>query len=596
MRALVRLFNRFSFRRKLMITYGIIALLSVVIVGGVFTGLTRGILETQALEQTQSSLQGLQVRVRQIIARVNDVSDELYLNKQLERIAGTAYDSAQQAYDEYAAFDAFNRILHVSPEIRRITVYLDNDSLLQNGQFMRLTETVRGTAAYQDAAAHQGAIVWRVEMAGGQPTLHLSRLILSEERQVFGLMDIELSASYLRALIRNERFDTVLTAHDVPFAASTSLPAQTLWPAAAASTMEESGERIEIGGVRYLHVQEGFSVPVSAKWNDFGISMLVPEAYIYASANAITQKGLLICLSALGVSFVCLLLFSMLFSRRIGILRKEMHRVVNGDFEAYEVIDGDDEIAHLYADLCNIRSSFKSLLANIQTQQQTREALLVKQQQIELKLLSNQINPHFLFNTLETVRMRAHAAGVPGIAQAVKMLARMMRVKMSLREETVPLRVEVNMVRDYLDIQRFRYEDRVRYAIDVDEGLQEHPVLPLLIQPIVENAFLHGLEEKPGGGCICIDIDAPGEALRIRVRDDGIGMDGQRLHAVETGLLAPEEEGHERGVGLKNVHDRIRLYYGKAYGVVLSSEEGMGTTVTLTLPYTEGSHDTGSAD
>lgn len=589
MQALMRLFNRFSFRRKLMITYGIIALLCVLIVGGVFTSLARGILQAQALEQARSGVQSLQVRLRQIVSRVSDVSDELYLNRQLERIAATAYQSPQQAYDEYAAFDAFNRILHVSPEIRRITVYLDNDTLLENGQFMRLTEAVRGGDAYLEASAHQGAVVWRVEAAGGQSTLHLSRQLSGDERVGYGLLDIELSASYLHALVRSERFDTVLTVHGMPFAASAAFPTETLWPAAeSGAEAAQAGERLNIGGIGYLHVREAFLVPFSAKWNAFGVSMLVPEAAIYESANALTQKGMLVCLIALGVSFVCLLLFSILFSRRIGLLRQEMHRVVDGDLEAYAIIDGDDEIAHLYEDLCLIRSSFKSLLDNIQTQQQTREALLVKQQQIELKLLSNQINPHFLFNTLETVRMRAHAAGVPGIAQAVKMLARMMRVKMSLREETVPLRQEVGMVRDYLDIQRFRYEDRVRYTLDVQEGLAEHPVLPLLIQPIVENAFLHGLDEKREGGCIHIAIDAQADTLRIRVCDNGLGMDVGTLRSLADSLHARDSAEDDHGIGLKNVQDRIRLYYGEAYGVAIASEAGAGTTVVLTLPYEGG--------
>lgn len=589
MRGMIRLFNRLSFRQKLVITYAIIAVLSTVIVGGVFTGITRGILLDQAQEQSVSSVDGLRVRLQQIIGRVNDVSDELYMNKALEKIAATVYASPQQAFDEYAAFDEFNRILHVSPEIRRITVYINNDTLLENGQFMRLSEAVMQTEMYAQAQAQHGSIVWRCEESRAEgTTLHLSRMIITNERQTIGMLDIELSTSYLHALLRSERNATVLMINGQPFASSQAVAGQEEY-AAAEDTWTEEGSRVVVEGTPYLHVGGRFYGPASAEWNEFGISILVPEAAIFASANDITQRGLLICLIALGVSFLFLLLFSMLFSRRIRILRREMHRVVDGDFEEYAVIDGEDEIAHLYRDLGNIRHSFKTMLAAKEAEQAVREGLLVKQQQIEMKLLSNQINPHFLFNTLETIRMKAHAAGVGDIAQAVKMLARMMRVKMSLQEQTVPMQVEIDIVRDYLDLQRFRYEDRVRYAVEVEDRALAARVLPLLIQPIVENAFLHGLEDKLEGGEIHIRVWVDGELLRVEVSDDGVGIDEQRLTGIEENLAEGRDEG-SFGLGLKNVHDRIRMFYGPAYGMALASRQGQGTTVSLTMPYGEESN------
>ncbi len=584
---MIRFLNRQSFRKKLMLTYGVVMFFSILAVSVVFMAITREILESQALAQSRSGVQGVETRLQQIITRLNGVSDELYLNKAVERIANTPYDNPGQAFEDYATFEDFDRILHVSPEIRRIRIYVNNQTILENGQFMRLTDTVRETEAYRAAADRQGAIIWRYQGDNiSAPALHLLRLIHNNERQIIGLLDIEINNSYLNSLIRSERFATILTINGEQFAATQSALGKGV-PSLKAEEEQDgvASSKVVLEGTEYLWVSSGFSSPASSSHNLFGVSMLVPMASILKDANAITTKGILICALALAVCLVCLLIFSVLFSKRIRTLRQEMHRVVDGDFEEHTIIDGDDEIAHLYADLNNMRQSFKGMIASIQEKQNEREVLLLKQRQIETKLLSNQINPHFLFNTLETIRMKAHAAGMKDIADAVKMLARMMRIKISLKEQTVPLRAELGMVRDYLEIQKFRFEDRVNYAIDAPEETMEHGILPLLIQPLVENAFLHGLEDKLEGGMIRIEVFEEGALLRVRVSDNGAGIAGPRLREIENGLTG---EGIPTGVGLKNVNDRIHIFYGKQYGLAVHSSEGWGTTVEMTLPVMEG--------
>ena len=198
-------------------------------------------------------------------------------------------------------------------------------------------------------------------------------------------------------------------------------------------------------------------------------------------------------------------------------------------------------------------------------------------------MLANQINPHFLFNALETIRMKAYCKGDQEIAGVVKLLGRIMRKNLEVGSEPVKLESEIELVKSYLEIQKFRYGDKINYKINLDEALKDYQILPLLVQPVVENAIVHGLECNEGEGVVDVTINRESDLLIIKVEDNGAGMAQEKLQQV-IGTLDEVDEAPERRIGLKNVHQRIKLYYGDEYGLVLGSEFGKGTTVKMNLP------------
>ena len=197
-------------------------------------------------------------------------------------------------------------------------------------------------------------------------------------------------------------------------------------------------------------------------------------------------------------------------------------------------------------------------------------------------MLASQINPHFLYNTLETIRMKARVNHQSEIEELVKMLAKILRKNIRAGDEDVSIRGEVEMVESYLRIQQYRFGDRIRYRIQVDEGLEECRILPLILQPIVENSIIHGLEEKEGIGHILIRVEQVGERIFITIEDDGLGISVSRLEEVNRQL---GRRGINRShIGICNVHQRIRLKYGEEYGLGISSVEGEMTRVTIRIP------------
>ena len=203
---------------------------------------------------------------------------------------------------------------------------------------------------------------------------------------------------------------------------------------------------------------------------------------------------------------------------------------------------------------------------------------------MQFEMLASQINPHFLYNTLETIRMKALCSGEVELAQVVKMLSKLLRRNLEVSERSVTIASEIEMMKAYLAIQKFRFGERIAYEIECETGVEKYQILPLLLQPIIENAFIHGLERKPGVGCITCRLFTENHQLKIVVKDDGLGMEKERLEKLVASLENSKSTEKVSRVGLRNIYERIKIYYGEAYGITIVSERDKGTKVTVTLP------------
>lgn len=212
-----------------------------------------------------------------------------------------------------------------------------------------------------------------------------------------------------------------------------------------------------------------------------------------------------------------------------------------------------------------------------------KEKLFSRQKEMQLKMLTNQINPHFLYNTLETIRMMAMKKNENEIAITIKMLSGLLRQSMGVSDKTVTLDKEIELVRNYLTIQKLRFSSRMNYTITMKPELGACSILPFLIQPLVENSLIHGLEVKPGGGQIWISIEIKSNMLSIEVSDNGRGMKPEKLEELQNGLASGEDYTDDK-IGLYNVNRRIKLFYGQGYGLSINERAGNGITVSMLLP------------
>ena len=207
-----------------------------------------------------------------------------------------------------------------------------------------------------------------------------------------------------------------------------------------------------------------------------------------------------------------------------------------------------------------------------------------------ISALQYQINPHFLYNTLDTIRGMALLQDQKDIAEMTERLSRYFRYAISNRENIVRVEEEIHYIEDYLYIQKKRFGDRFDTEIILEKPeISEYYMLKLTLQPLVENAISHGLEQMRSDGLVRISFLVTERKLLIHIEDNGVGMPPERLFQLNdslksTGVLLPREHGRHNGIAVRNVNTRIRLTFGEAYGLHYRSEAGNGTTVVVTMP------------
>ena len=273
------------------------------------------------------------------------------------------------------------------------------------------------------------------------------------------------------------------------------------------------------------------------------------------------------------------LLFSRFMARSITLpiqkLRDSMKKVQEGDFSVSDVVvDSKNEIGSLTKSFDVMTHRIHELMEqNVHEQEEKRKS--------ELKALQSQINPHFLYNTLDSIIWMAEGKKNEEVVLMTASLARLLRQSISNEDEVVPIANEVEYARGYLTIQKMRYKDKLEFQIEVDSSILYIPLINLVLQPIIETAIYHGLKYKESKGLLIVKgFMKDGNAV-LQVIDDGVGMDEETLaHIYDKHKV----NYHSNGVGVYNVQKRLKLYYGEDYGITYTSELGKGTTATITIP------------
>jgi two-component system sensor histidine kinase YesM len=274
---------------------------------------------------------------------------------------------------------------------------------------------------------------------------------------------------------------------------------------------------------------------------------------------------------------ILIVLYSLRFTRRItspiAQLVRKAERLGNGDFTQEPIQTENAEMMALDDGFNEMVGRINGLLdREIRDQNALHKA--------ELELLQAQINPHFLYNTLDSIVWLAETGRNDEVVRMVTSLSVFFRNSLSKGQDIITLKAEIEQVRSYLEIQKIRYSDILSYHIQIGEGIGEYLAPKLMLQPLVENAIYHGLKQKRNKGEIRIEARQEGEDLILTVQDNGIGMSEERVRALMSGIY----DDNHTGLGLLNVHKRVKLHCGDSYGLTFDSVLGEGTTVTVRLP------------
>lgn len=576
MKRIVASFGDLKFRNKLVLSTMLVALIPLLLFSVVI-----GTILVQDVSRQSGKL------TLQLVGQTSESLD-VYIAT-IEKLMGTVIDQGSRApidnAEQYSSVQTMAEgILGAYPEIVGITIAYEDDSYFGAGMTRISRDLFADEEWYQYALSLDGQLGIIGSAVGRNVVGNLnnsSDSIFSLVKSFTGkesdvpngvvLVDIRhdmIEQLVNRVSIGEEGFLYVVDDNDIVYTPSSSIVYRIDKDSYQREGMET--DTVNITGRDYF-IANHYSA--YSGWRVVGV---IPQSEFSDSIRPV-YRALYICIA------VCLLLvflvsirISATVTRPISKLSRLMAKAEGGDFSVRFSAIHRDEIGILGSSFNHMLEHIDELIHELYEEKQIRL-------EAQLKSLQEQIKPHFLYNTLDTISWMARAQGAMDVVQLIDALTNMFRVGLSSGQDYIELRDEKKHVSNYLYIQKVRYKDRLQYSIEIPEEYDHFNVPKLILQPLVENSIYHGVKLKRTGGLIRVTAQVENDTLYLRVWDDGAGISAERLAELCQNQDAPRNE-RKGGFGLSYIAERIRLSYGSKYGIHIESEEGSFTEVTLSLP------------
>lgn len=587
------LFKDMKFLHRMILIYligGIIPLL----VMSIYTNMQTRKMMINVTEETQSEeLSVLGSSLRESMTVLDNVARLLCNNDEVRKLAARKYKNKTQFYKDYRAVNGiFQGYMNLyEQDISGIKLYLNNPTIdtydlerISNLSYFK--DSVRYQSWFKATIKNKDTGYWyfsQMNVNKGQ-TIQISRVVPDDQGNVKGIVTILLQYDKTTTAL-NDRDDNIAIFYNNFYVISENFSLDD-YPFLKEKIQKihksRVSKRISYGVEEYLVAYEKIQMDESK--NYYSVVSVQNYQDIMTGVNRISFQAFIPEIIGVMLSAVLIFAFAASYSNRMHQFRVQMHRVAQGEYDKVETIEGNDEIGELYTELEQMMKDIRLLMSNVVDEQVQKEKLHTRQKEVEFKMLASQINPHFLYNTLETIRMKAVVNHQPEIVELVKMLAKTMRYNIQVTDRLVRLKEELLMVEYYLKIQEYRFGDRIKSELVIDPGVDVRAyILPLTIQPFVENAFVHGLEQKEHDGKLTIHVYRKEDEIYIEIKDNGCGMDYYELGALRKNMR--DENGDDTHIGVRNVSQRIRILYGSEYGVEVYSTKNIGTKVVIHIPF-----------
>lgn len=573
-----------------MMTVAVSCLLPLLAVGLFLLVNTGQNLNSHYLELLQADNRRVRAVMSELTRQAYSAAEQVWFDDDVVTLLETEFESKQAFTGAANSLSLMDNLVYQSNAYSRIAVYTDNPAVSRYKQFRPVTDQIAESDWYRRALAQVGAFwtsVTEENTAMQNSNLSLVRTINLPGSDYSAVMVLTLSDSYIRGNVDFGSGGIAMISVDdgsIVYSSRSSLIGQPM-----PLEIDRSETYYRYSGRAEWEERDYYSVVSTLDLVSTRSKMYIAtlDRSGIASRENLMQLWTVLLLVSVLIPLAALVLFVRYFAGRVSLLREEIHKARSRNYDMVGQFSGSDELTEVYQDLCFMAADIKQKDARMFQQELNEKELRNTQQLMEYKMLAAQINPHYLYNTLETIRMKALTSGDRPVADAIKLLGKTLHYVFENTGTTVTvLQRELDHVVNYLSIQKFRFGDRINYEISVDPAVdtQSYRILPLLLQPVVENAVIHGLEAISGQGHLKIDLaKTPDGHLRIRVTDNGIGMSAEELNELRQ-KLTQTDHPPQSGVALYNIRQRIRLRYGEDYGLTVESTKNSGTTVILDLP------------
>ena len=574
-------------RRQMLIVYVLALLIPIAVIGTVLLSSARNTMNNYYIRLLEADNRRVKMLLTEMTMRAYTLSNEVCFNSEFTELLTTEYAGSAAFVAAVNANNSIDSLHYTDSGIAGIYVYTDNPTVKNYKYYWRVTEQIAAEDWYCRALQNANAFwtsITDISIGTQSNNLCLVRRVTLPDSEYTAVAVFVLSDSYIRSWVDSGSVIDAVSLDDSGIVYSSR---KAWYGAPQVVEVDYTQPFFRSAGVVALQGE-----PYYAAVSTINLHMTGSRLYVctmdnsgLADINRVTHYWVLVLMLALLLMALIIVVFADRFSGRVMLLREQMHKASRQNYNIISDFGGSDELTEAFQDLNIMIKDIQEKDARMYEAELTERQLRNEQQLMEYKMLAGQINPHYLYNTLETIRMKALTTGEREVADSIKILGKTLHyVLENTGTVFTSLSRELAHVRNYLAIQRMRFGDRINYTLRIapDVDPDAYMVLPLLLQPVVENAVTHGLEMVDGTGHILLEIGLEEEKLCIHVMDNGVGMSQEELRQIRDVLQQPEQPGSS--VALYNIHQRLRLRYGPQYGVTIDSVAGQGTQVTLILP------------
>lgn len=561
MNMMIKLFKNMKYRQKLIISYIIISILPVIILGIFSYTQSRNNIMNEAKQNIKNNISQTAANIDFKIKRCSITIDSILTNTILLDVVQNPFDGY---FDMYLAYKqtldpVINSLLFINDDIERLTFYLE-DAGFNRGKLLRSNSEIMNESWYDDLDNSMGNN-WFIQDG---KMFSVRRIMNSFNMNAHDYIYLEVDYKSIFDAFESQTLDSIgLLVYEKD---TKEVFYDNKKYDIAPSTLLENSLQTEINnsGTEYIIVD---SFMQNEKWQVIGY---FPKELLLEESKSIILATVLV----VGISLILILLMTFIYSywfvRRINKLKRKINQVVGGNLNVSVSTDINDEIGQLTNDFGLLMDKLRELIDD-------NVKKTIEQRGTEIKLQQAKINHHFLYNTLSLINWKAKFSGQDDISDLAVYLSKYYRLTLNKGKSFVSLKNEVEHVMYYIKIQQIVHENKFDVEYGIDDTVLDAQVMHIILQPIVENAIEHGvLNNEQARGNIKISAQAYDEILQLTVTDNGIGIDSEVLDK----LLIEGDYGY----GLSNVNERIKLQYGNEYGVSIDSEIGKGTIVKITLP------------
>jgi two-component system sensor histidine kinase YesM len=584
----LRLYKKTSIKQKLLLLFSIQIIIPLIFMGVMLYRNTGMIIQKKSITYAIDTLKMIELRMNDFSKNVIDISENLLYDTDV-------YDALNESQDTSKDIDYYTKRVHANNLLRKMCLSrkeIQSIALISKNKTFYTYDLNSGRASLEDVIPYEKMLetareagqkpVWFSDLddEGNIKNLYLIRMIYNVDNfSEAGLMAICINREYLKSVY--SEFSTEFMQN------INILTKENIWITGTNPHAKDN-------------LNKSFRLDENKKW-DYLIDKKQNVLLAYRKVNGgdwiiITESSL----SKLNEELhrfrsmfimitICTILILSIFSILMAMdIIDPINRLVDGIKKVEEenvhqevIVDRDDELGYLSRCFNKMSKEIDILVNRVYKEQLTRK-------EAELKALQAQINPHFLFNTLESINWMAQLNNVPEIRDMVTSLGSIMEASIGKGNPLIPLRQELKYIDSYILIMKNRYGDRLSYESDIDETILASPVPKLLLQPLIENAIYHGIDRTRKKGEIKLTIKKLSESIYIEVMDNGKGMEEEELSSLNKKFEEVSDDyllvRHRKGIGLENVNSRIKLFFGPEYGLIAESEYESYTKIKLTIP------------